>query len=286
MKIKNILFIILLMSFISSISFAQFTKSKVEEIEKLKQSTVIVAISDDEAQNKSAQEVMQSYWTASKFNIIKKSELTAYIKANPENYVLTYLIDNATAVHVKDNGKISSRTRTVGDGLILIKNLKKLKRLAPTEGMMYVSFAPDIDFINEQAEFSRMIGSMNAILTFPELKDNQINGWKIPTINQKEIITKELWVPNTYAGIELKEADLAKWVKSYAPYKYKKVTNEEIAKAIIDKRKDVVYIANVEYEVGRYLILVHSAEDNRVLFLVGGGPGTFKNIKENKPYGQ
>ncbi|OFY86978.1 MAG: hypothetical protein A3F72_02125 [Bacteroidetes bacterium RIFCSPLOWO2_12_FULL_35_15] len=296
MKIKNIFFTLLFVSITSLASIAQFTNCKVSEIEKLKQSgTVTVAISDDDATNKSVQEILTSYWTASKFSVIKKSELEAYVKTNPENYVLTYLVDNSSSVFTMTSTQTASankngrtQTKTVGDGLILTQNLKKIKKLKPTDAMVYCFIDSDLDLISQQAEFIRQVGAINAILTFPNLQDKQIGGWKIPTLNQKEIIKKELWIADT--DLNKKGEDEAKMKSAYNPYKYKIVSKEEIAKSILEKRKDIVYIARAEYQAGAYMFIVHNPENNRVLFFLGGTGGfdskQFEKIKTNKAYGQ
>ena len=278
---------------------AQFTNCKLEEIETLKKSgTVVVAISDDDATNKSVQEAMTFYWTASKFNVIKKSELAAYVKANPENYVLTYLLDNGThffnmtttsaTANTITNTTTSHTANAIGDGLILTKNVKKIKNLKPTDAMVYCFMDADMGLVSEQAEFIRQVGSINSILTFPKLQENQIGKWKVPTINQKEVITKELWIAD--ADLNKKGEDEAKMAAAYKPYKYKIVTKEEIAKAIIEKRKDIVYLACAEYQTGAFMFLIHNPENNRVLFFLPGTRGFdtkgFEKIKSNKVYGQ
>lgn len=283
---------------LNAVAFAQFTKFKLEEIEKLKNGTVVVAISDFDETNKAAAEIMKACWTASKFEMIKKSELNAYLKANPENYVLTYLMDNGSNSFGMTNttsagGKTTNtttmhQTRAVGDGLVLTKNLKKLRRLDPGDAMVYCFIDSKLDMIDEKAEFMRQLGAVNAILTFPNLQQNQVGGWKIATLNQKEVIKKELWISDE--DLNKKGADEAKMKSTYNPYKYKIVTKEEIAKAIIEKRKDIVYLAVAEYQAGLNMFLIHSPEDNRVLFFMGGSygfdPKALEKIKENKQYGQ
>ena len=59
-------------------------------------------------------------------------------------------------------------------------------------------------------------------------------------------------------------------------------------KAIIEKRKDIVYLASQQYKVGSYMFLIHQPVDNKILFFVKGDGGFdtlgFENIKNNKPY--
>lgn len=298
MKIKKGLFTVLLLVAMSTLSFAQFTSCKIADIEKLKGANVMVAISDLDETNKAAEEILKACWTASKFTMIKKSELNAYLKENPDNYVLTYLMDNGSnsfgmTSTTSAGGKTTNtttmhQTRAVGDGLILTKNLKKLKRLDPGDAMVYCFIDSKLDMIDEKAEFMRQLGAINAILTYPNLQANQIGGWKIPTLNQKEVVKKELWIADE--DLNKKGADEAKMKAAYNPYKYKVVTKEEIAKAIIEKRKDIVYLAVVEYQKGLNMFLIHSPEDNRTLFFMGGSygfdPKALEKIKENKQYGQ
>ena len=294
MSIKNIFSIISIILTSYNFSYAQFTNTKVAELEKLKQEgTLVVAISDDETTNKAAEEIMTSYWKASKYKIIKKSELENYIKANPENYILTYLMNNDVHAFYKSNtqmasqGSLRTHEAIIGDGLILTKNMKKIKKLKPTDAMIYSFIDVDMELVDVKAEFTREIGQMNSILMFSGLKDNQIGGWKIPTINQKEVITKELWISDE--NLNKKGNDEAKMKAAYKPYNYKIVSKQEIAKAIIEKRKDIVYLACTEYVVGAYMFVIHSADDNRALFFMGGSNGfdvkDFEKIKNNKVYG-
>jgi hypothetical protein len=276
---------------------AQFTNTKVAELEKFKSGgTVVVAISDDEATNKAAEEVMATYWKASKYKVVKSLELQTYLKANPENYVLTYLLINEEHTFVRAGSMQKSLndpnrktyTKSIGDGLILAKNVKKVNKLEPADGMMYTFIDPIMHIVDPKAEFIRQIGSMNAVLMYPNLKDNQIGAWKIPTLNNKEVIEKELWIADI--DINPKGKDEAKLKAAYSPYKYKIVTKEEIAKAVAEKRKDVVYLARPEYEAGAYMFMVHSTDDNRALFFMGGTGGfdakALEKIKNNKTYGQ
>lgn len=279
-----------------SFSFGQFSSCKFAEIEKFKQSgTVAVAISDDEETNKIAQEVMTSYWTASKVTVIKKSELEAYLKSNPENYVLTYLENNSSSIFTITNTQMAStntsggntRTKTVADGLILTKNLKKLRKLKPTDAMVYCFIDDELDAADQKAEFIRQVGSMNSILTFPGLKEDKIGGWKVPTLNQKEIIKSELWIADV--DLSKKGEDPAKMKAAYSPFKYKVVTKEEIAKAIIEKKKGVVYASHCEDQSGLYMFIIHNTQDNRPLYFMEGtggfSPKTFDLIKANKVHG-
>ena len=140
--------------------------------------------------------------------------------------------------------------------------------------------------VNEQAEFIRQIGSINSILTFSNMQASQIGGWKIPTISQKDFIKKELWIADVDQS--KKEEEVAKMKEAYQSYKYKIVTKEDIAKAITEKRKDIVYLARAEYKLGVNLFFIQDPENNRVLFFVKG-EGRFnsqglENIKNNKPY--
>jgi hypothetical protein len=273
-------------------SFAQLSHCKVADIEELKKNGIVVAISDDGYTNKEVQEIMTKYWSASKFTVIKRSGLGEYIKANPTNFVLTYFNDldvhnfNANNTNRVSNGTETGKIQFLGDCIILAKNLARVNSLRLTDAMMnsYIDF--EMRIVNEQAEFIRQIGSINSILTVANLQDTQIGGWKIPTINQKEFIEKELWIADI--DISKKEEEIAKMKDAYLPYKYKVVTKAEIAKAIIEKRKDVVYLARAEYKSGINLCFVQDPEKNSVLFFVKE-EGRFnstglENIKNNKPY--
>jgi hypothetical protein len=278
-------------------SYAQFTNTKVKELEEFKKNgTVVVAISDDENTNKIAEEVMTEYWKATKYKVIRSSELETYLKANPENYLITYVMNNTRHLFVMSSTQMAStatpstrtRSASVGDGLILSKNVKKANRLKPTDAMIYCFIDPDLDIENEQAEFIRQIGAMNAILMYPDLKDDQIGGYKIPTLNHKDVISKELWISEL--DLNKKGEDEAKMKAAYQPYKYKIVTEAELAQAILEKRKDVVYLARAEYQSGAYMFVIHATDDNRALYFTGGSAGfdskAFEKIKNNKLYGQ
>jgi hypothetical protein len=218
------------------------------------------------------------------------------VKTNPENYILSYITDNEARIFTMTPTQDAStnynrgktRSKTVGDGLMLTKNVKKVKKLKPTDAMVYCFLDSDLDMINQEAEFIRQLGAINSILTFPNLQDNQIGGWKIPTNNQKEVITKELWIASE--DLNKNGEDAAKMKAAYNPYKYKVVSKEEIAKAIIEKKKDVVYLARTEYQAGAFMFVVHSTDNNRVLFFMGGtgglDPKDMGKIKNNKQYGQ
>jgi hypothetical protein len=293
MKIKKGIFTFFLTLITSVVSFAQFSHCKVAEIEELKKDgTVVVGISNDETTNQEVQEIMKIYWTTSKFKVIKRSELAEYVKANPANYVLTYIADmdahnfniNQTSRNLP-NGNEVGKIQFMGDCLILAKNLTKSRELNLTDAMTqcYVDF--ELRIVNEKAEFMREVGAINSILTFPNLQDSLIGKWKIPTINQKAVIEKELWI----ADVDLNKKELEANLKAaYFPYQYKIVSKGEIAKAIIEKRKDIVYLAREEYKLGVNLFLIHSPENNNVLFFTKGegrfDAKGFEKIKSNKPH--
>jgi hypothetical protein len=166
--------------------------------------------------------------------------------------------------------------------------LKKIKRLKPTDAMLYCFIDPSMQLVSEKAEFMRQVGALNAIISFPNLKDNQIGGWKVPTINQQEVISKELWIADE--DLNKKGMDESKMKEAYKPYSYKIVSKEEIVKAINEKRKDIVYLASAEYQTEAFMFIIHSAEDNKALFFMGGTKGfdskCLEKIKNNKVYGQ
>jgi hypothetical protein len=296
MKIKRSIIAVLLVVTNCLFSYAQFTNTKVKEIEEFKKNgTVVVAISDDENTNKAAEGIMAAYWKAGKYKVIKSSELEGYVKTNPDNYVITYVMNNTprtfimseTQMASQANGSTRTRTASIGDGLMLTKNVKKINKLKPTDAMIYCFIDPDMDVANEQAEFIRQIGAINAILTYPDLKDNQIGAWKIPTLDNKKVLEKELWIANE--DLNKKGADEAKMKAAYKPHSYKVVSKEEITKAILEK-KDIMYLARAEYQAGAFMFVVHSGLDNSVLFFMGGTGGfdakALEKIKENKTYGQ
>lgn len=275
-------------------SVAQFANCKLADIEALKKSgTVVVAISEDAATNKTVQEVMKEYWTVSKYYVIKRSELNAFVTSNPENYVLTYLSNFDVHNFKKDidetkssgNGKVVVPMQIIGDCLILAKNLAKIDGLKLTDAMINCYIDYEMQIVNEQAEFTRQIGAINAILNFPMLADSQIGGWKIPTISHNEMIKKELWIANVDLS---KKEDEATMRAAYKPYEFKIVSKEEIAKAILEKRNDIVYLARAEYKVGVNLFMIHQAEENKILFFVKGegrlDAAGFEKIKSNVPY--
>lgn len=283
MKIKKVLFILLIIISASVSSFAQYTYCTLADIEKLKQEgTVIVALSDDDVVNKMYDDVMKSTWTASKYKVIKFSELKSYTKENPENYVFTYFVKVGTS------------------GLMLCHNFKKENSSPKKSGaMIFGYFDTGLLVLNKQAEFTRLVGFMNGIFTFPNLQENKIGGWKVPTANTKEVIAKELWI--TESDINKKEEEKGKMKSTYDPYKYKIVTKEEIVKAILEKRKDIVYLANVPYDAGlaydsdyksaqQCIFIIHDpGQDNRILFFAGGqgfDSNALQKIKDDKQYGQ
>ncbi|MDQ3046056.1 MAG: hypothetical protein M3R27_00810 [Bacteroidota bacterium] len=269
----------------STFSFAQFTNCKVEDITKLKAGTLTVALSNDEESTKEIAALVATSWTASKYNVIKKSELEAFVKANPENHILMYLMDNDVQVTYKSSG--SRRTFQVGDALVLVENAKKIKKLKVTDAMAYSFIDVDLGAADAAAEFKREVGELNAIMIMPNLTDDKIGKWKVPTMSQQEIKGKELWVSES--DLNTKD-DLAKMKAAYNPNKFKVVSKDEIAKAITEKRKDIVYLAAVEYQAGAYMFIVHAATDNKALFFMGGTKGfdskSLEKIKNNKTYGQ
>lgn len=294
MSFKKGIFTILMILTTTLLSVAQFANCKLSEIAEFKKNGIlIVAISDDELTNKTVQEIMTGYWTTGKFNVIKRSELSAYMIANPQNYVLTYLsnFDVHDFKKVIDQTKSSGDAKVVvpmqilGDCLILAKNLTSLDGLKLTDAMINCYIDYEMQIVNEQAEFTRQVGAINAILTFPVLVQSQIGGWKIPTISQKDMIEKELWI----ADIDInKNVDQDAMKSVYQPYKYKIVSKEEIAKAIIEKRKGIIYLAREEYKLGVNLFMIHQAEDNKILFFVKGegrlDATGLEKIKNNAPH--
>lgn len=294
MNFKKGIFTTLMILTTSLLSVAQFANCKLPEIAEFKKNgIVVVAISDDEVTNKTVQEIMTGYWTAGKFNVIKRSELPAFMIANPENYVLTYLSN----FDVHDFKKVTDQTKSsgggkvvvpmqiIGDCLILAKNLKQIDGIKLTDAMINCYIDYEMQIVNEQAEFTRQIGAINAILNFPVLAQSQIGGWKIPTISHKEMNKKELWI----ASVDLsKKEEEAAMRAAYTPYEFKIVSKEEIAKAIIEKRKDIVYLAREEYKVGVNLFMIHQASDNKILFFVKGEGRLdsvgLEKIKNNTPH--
>ncbi len=294
MKIKKSIFTILLMLTTNLLLVAQFSHCKLPEIAEFKKNGIlIVAISDDEVTNKTVQEIMTGYWTIGKFNVIKRSELTPYMVANPQNYVLTYLSNFDVHNFRKEidrtkspgEGKVVVPMQILGDCLILVKNLASIDGLKLTDAMINCYIDYEMQVVNEQAEFTRQVGAINAILNAPVLAESQIGGWKIPTINQSEMIKKELWI----ADVDLsKKEEEAMMREAYKPYEFKIVSKEEIAKAILEKRKGIVYLAREEYKLGVNLFLIHQTEDNKILFFVKGegrlNSEGFEKIKNNAPH--
>lgn len=294
MNFKKSIFTILMILTTTLLSVAQFANCKLPEIAEFKKNGIlVVAISDDEATNKTVQEIMTGYWTAGKFNVIKRSELPAYMVANPQNYVLTYLSNFDVHSFKKEidrtkspgEGKVVVPMQILGDCLMLAKNLTSIEGLKLTDALINCYIDYEMQIVNEQAEFTRQVGAINAILNFPVLAESQIGGWKIPTISQKDIIEKELWI----ADIDInKNVDQDAMRSAYQPYNYKIVSKEEIAKAIIEKRKDIVYLAREEYKLGVNLFMIHQAEDNKILFFVKGEGRLdavgLEKIKNNTPH--
>ncbi|MDF2438861.1 MAG: hypothetical protein K0Q95_3237 [Bacteroidota bacterium] len=264
---------------------AQFTNCKAADVAKLKSSTLTVALSDDESSNKEVASILASSWKVSKFNIIKRSELETFVKANPENFVMMYMTDNPTWVTYKASG--STRTFQVGDMLMILENVKKIKRLKPADGMAYSFIDHDLEEVSPAAELTREVAQINAVMMLPNLNDKMLGGWKVATINNKDILTQELWIAET----DLKEGtDQADMKAAYSPGKFKIVSKEDISKAITEKKKGVAYVVPAEYQAGAYMFLVHSADDGRALFFMAGTKGfnqkSLVKIKENKTYGQ
>lgn len=302
MKIKKSLFTVYL-TFITSIAvFAQFANCEVADIEKLKQSEVIVAISDDEENNKAIEEVMTSNWTASKYRVIKLSELDSYLKSNPKNFIISFLrnqkvrkyrqtitISKRTITHPNqpvyqkiDNPIGNATYRRYKDVLLLSSNLKSTKGLNLETAMFTCLIDSELELADETAEFIREIAIMNSILILPDLTDKKLKKIKMffnyPTANPKMVIDKELWIADSDVDIK----DETK-MKSVYPYKFKIVTKAEIADAIHSKRKDIVYIAYIlaretSFDIVGPLIksdiredgyyLFQNAEDNRILTLI------------------
>ncbi len=280
-------------------SFAQFPyRCKVADIEKLKQSEVVVAVSDDDANNKVVEEIMAADWKLGKYKIIKPSELDAYIKANPKNFVLTYVRNqnarvytNAAAVaartaDINSNKALDKSTRTkmvfYKDVLLLLADVKSSKKIDQGDAMFKCFMDEELEVVDQTAEFKRQVGVINNLFNTPGLKDDQLGFLKMmrnyPTAAPKKIIEKELLIAEDDADI-----DVAKIKKAY-PYKYKVVKKEEIADAINSKRKDVAYVAYITasekveegvIKVGASkaraasgLYLVQDAENNQILMLL------------------
>ncbi|MFL5764894.1 MAG: hypothetical protein ACJ77K_13195 [Bacteroidia bacterium] len=271
--------------FSSGLAFGQFTNCKVDDITKLKAGTLTVALSDDDASNKEISDIMTGSWTVSKFNVIRISELEAFVKANPENHILMYMLDNDQTIIYKKSG--STRTFQVGDALMLMDNVKKVKKLKVTDAMAYSFIDRELSEASATAELMREVGEINAVLGMPGLTDDKIGKWKVPTLTAGGIKGKELWIADT--DLSGKD-DEAKMKAAYNPNKYKVVSKQDIAKAIIEKRADIVYVAAAEYQAGAYMFVVHSAADNRAVFFMGGTKGfdskSLDKIKNNKTFGQ
>lgn len=282
-----------------TVSMAQFPyRCKVADIEKLKESEVIIAVSDDADNNKVVEEIMASDWKISKYKVIKRSELDAYVKSNPKNYVLTYLKNQSSRVYSgaatiaarnadpnrnKSLDK-SAKTKTVyyKDVLLLIQDVKNAKKIEHSDAMFKCFMDEELEVVDATAEFKRQVGVINNLFSTPGLKDDQLGFLKMmrnyPTANPKKIIEKELWIAEGDADI-----DEAKVKKSY-PYKYKIVKKEEYADAINSKRADVVYLAYVEASetvtegviklgaskarTSSGLYLIQDAENNQILMLL------------------
>jgi hypothetical protein len=153
--------------------------------------------------------------------------------------------------------------------------------------MAYSFIDVDLGAVDATAELTREVGEINAVMIMPNLTDDKIGKWKVPTLSQQEIKGKELWVSES--DLNTKD-DQAKMKAAYNPNKFKVVSKEEISKAITEKRKDIVYVAAAEYQAGAYMFIVHSPVDNKALFFMGGTKGfdskSLEKIKNNKTYGQ
>lgn len=299
MKFKNSLFTTVFLCCIAFASVAQFPyRCKVADIEELKKGEVVVAISDDQENNKIVEEIMASNWTTGKYKVIKSSELESYLKSNPKNFVITYLKNQssrtytgaaASAAKSADPNRNKAldkptRTKTVlyKDVLLLLADVKNVKKIEQGNAMFKCFMDEELEFIDQTAEFTRQISVMNNLFTQPGLKDDQLGFLKMmrnyPTADPKKIITKELWIAESDA-----EKDEAKMNKAY-PYKYKIVTKEAIAEAINSKKNDVVYLSYIaasetidegtikigasKARAASGLYLIQDAENNQILMLL------------------
>lgn len=271
MNIKHYLLFLTILFNLSIDASAQFVNCKVADIKKLKSSELIVAISDDVENNKGVNDIMAANWTASKYKVIKVSELEAYLKTNPNNFVLTYLrnqrsrvirrgpsdveramdkanyqaqgFSSTTASSLAASRTNSSYTKHYKDVLLLSSNLTSLDTVNTKRAMFKCFIDEELDTLDQTAELTRQIACMNHLFMVPNLKDDQLLFLKMmrnyPTADPKQVIKQELWIAESDI-----ENNKAKMDKAY-PFKYKVVSKKEIAEAIISKRKDVVYLAYI-----------------------------------------
>lgn len=275
MKLKKIIFSSIILIAVNTITVAQFVYAKVAEIEKLKQGTVAIAVSDNEEYNKTVEEMMASVWTTCKYKVIKKADLAAYIKENPINYVISYIeltVTTTKADHTISQIKGSTTSVSSAEMLVIVENRKSAKK-PDIKGAMYRSFI-DAALYNAdpKAELRRELQSMNALFTMPGLVDAQLGFFKMlrdyPTMDAKKITSKELWI----SGLDADELNM----KSVYPYKFKIVDKIDIAAAINEKRKNIAYVAHLVIDDGKQdLYAVHDAETNTILIILSGNGYSF-----------
>ncbi|MDO9186648.1 MAG: hypothetical protein Q7W13_11615 [Bacteroidia bacterium] len=277
-------FLVILLIAITANCFSQFIYMKTAEIGKIKDATIAIAISNDDELNKNLETFMASNWTASKYKIMKRSELENYVKTTPKNYVITYLQDQ--------KGKLTSSNKALATGgekdqityredhLLLLEGVSKPSKIKTTEALFKSWIDFELEGIDKLAESIRELQQINAILTFADLKDNQLGIFKqmshYPTNDEKKIISKELWVASS--NVEIDEAK----VKKIYPYKYKVVSKEQIAEAIKSKTKDIVYLAYVKVQsfentgIGspkrpdQTFYVIQDAENGQILSILNG----------------
>ncbi len=281
MKSKNI-FIASLLITASANSFGQFAYCSTADIERQKQSTTVVAVSNDDAFNKTAEEVMASVWKAGKYKVIKTSELAAYLKITPVNYVMSYIeLEKSITTNTSHYGTdmITSKTKTsYSKMLVIIPNRKteEIKKREFESSMFRCFIDPYLDFVDEKAEFTREVSIINNIYMLPGLADSQLGYMKMmmhyPTADAKKITTKELWM----AENDVKPDDDK--MKGAYPFPYKIVTKKEIAAAINAKRKDIVYLAHIVADDQKQEIYaIQTAENNEILMLLSCSGVPFDN---------
>lgn len=262
-------------------SFSQFIYMKTEKIAEMKDVTIAVALTNDNEVNKGIENYLASNWTASKYIVMKLSELESYTKKTPKNYVITYLKKNDKLVHSNkalNTGGAKDQIAQREDHLIFLENAGKPSKIKTTEALFKAFVDFDLETTDELAECIRELQQVNSILTFPGLNDKQLGIMKqithYPSSDEKKITNKELWV--TAADVEI---DASKVEKVYS-HRYKIVTKEQIAEAIKSKNNDVAYLSYVKVQSfvnmggpkrpNQGLNVIQDAENGQILALLNG----------------
>lgn len=241
---KNTLFITLLL-LIGIDANAQLSPLSQSDVQKIKNATLIVALSEDQSFNEEFQSTLKEWWTFCKIGeSLPLKEAKKKSKEEKGYYISIESVKSESARHYKNGGYTSS----ISDGwAICIKQNREnvVKTFIPT-------------YKNEEVDKAILvfgISTMQDMLVSMDKKQMK-NFYGMPDVwkeNAPGLKEKTLLIPDFWIHSKMDQ----QIIKQYYAGNYKVVDYDTWSKAIINKDKQYAYIMVVPVPVGGDYVYQH-----------------------------